>query len=89
MNDHCVPTFNPLFRFQWEKAQNCYVLLYPEGMIKLNPSAGEILALIDGNRSLDEITTELERKFPDAGTLGDDVREFIGVAHEQNWLRLQ
>ena len=31
------------FRLQWEPAQNAYVLLYPEGMIKLNGSAGEIL----------------------------------------------
>ncbi|NVK41396.1 MAG: pyrroloquinoline quinone biosynthesis peptide chaperone PqqD [Oceanospirillaceae bacterium] len=89
MNLNGTPTFNPLFRFQWEKAQDCYVLLYPEGMIKLNPSAGEILALVDGNRSLAEITAELEQKFPDAGSLGADVREFIGVAHEQNWIRMQ
>ena len=22
-------------RFQWEKAQDCYVILFPEGMVKL------------------------------------------------------
>ena len=31
------------FRLQWEEAQGCHVLLYPEGMVKLNRSAGEIL----------------------------------------------
>ena len=31
------------FRLQWEPAQDCHVLLYPEGMVKLNQSAGEIL----------------------------------------------
>ena len=31
------------FRLQWEPAQNAHVLLYPEGMVKLNGSAGEIL----------------------------------------------
>ena len=25
-------------RFQWEKAQDCYVILFPEGMVKLNGS---------------------------------------------------
>ncbi len=89
MNENCIPTFNPLFRFQWEKAQDCYVLLYPEGMIRLNPSAGEILSLVDGSRSLHEITAELAQKFPQALSLAGDVREFIGVAHEQNWIRLQ
>jgi len=37
------PTLSRLFRLQWEEAQNSYVLLYPEGMVKLNQSAGEIL----------------------------------------------
>ena len=31
------------YRFQWEKAQDCFVLLYPEGMIQLPGSAGEIM----------------------------------------------
>ena len=31
------------FRLQWEPAQDCHVLLYPEGMVKLNGSAGEIM----------------------------------------------
>ena len=30
------------FRLQWEEAQSAYVLLYPEGMVQLNPSAAEI-----------------------------------------------
>ena len=30
-------------RFQWEKAQDCYVILFPEGMVKLNGSAGDCL----------------------------------------------
>jgi pyrroloquinoline quinone biosynthesis protein D len=28
------------YRFQWEPAQNAFVLLYPEGMVKLGGSAG-------------------------------------------------
>ena len=31
------------FRFQWEPAQQAHVLLYPEGMVKLPGSAGEIM----------------------------------------------
>ena len=30
------PTLSRLFRMQWEEAQGNYVLLYPEGMVKLN-----------------------------------------------------
>ena len=38
------------FRLQWEPAQKAHVLLYPEGMVKLNGSAGEILKRCDGER---------------------------------------
>jgi pyrroloquinoline quinone biosynthesis protein D len=38
-----IPAIDRKFRLQWEAAQNAHVLLYPEGMIKLNASAGEIL----------------------------------------------
>ncbi len=37
------------FRLQWEPVQDCHVLLYPEGMVKLNESAGEILKRCDGS----------------------------------------
>jgi coenzyme PQQ biosynthesis enzyme PqqE len=37
------PSLDRRFRLQWEAAQKAHVLLYPEGMIKLNGSAGEIL----------------------------------------------
>jgi len=35
-------------RLQWEPAQDAHVLLYPEGMVKLNQSAGEIMRRCDG-----------------------------------------
>ena len=34
-----VPTWRQGYRFQFEPAQNGFVILYPEGMIKLNESA--------------------------------------------------
>ncbi|WP_231868004.1 pyrroloquinoline quinone biosynthesis peptide chaperone PqqD [Neptuniibacter marinus] len=83
-----VPVLNKMFRFQWEKAQNCFVLLYPEGMIQLNGPAGEILGLVDGERSVAAITSELEAKFPDSGDLSGDIIEFLGEAHGQHWITL-
>ena len=43
MDIAATPKLARLFRMQWEEAQGAYVLLYPEGMVKLNQSAGEIL----------------------------------------------
>ena len=81
-----TPSLNSMFRFQWEKAQNCFVLLFPEGMVKLNDSAGEIMQLIDGKKNVQQITDTLQSKFPDAGNLAPDVNEFITTGIEKKWL---
>ncbi len=85
---HEVPRFRRGFRFQWEPAQESYVLLYPEGMVKLNGSAGAILNEVDGQRSVADIVTSLEQQFPNAGALGKDVSEFLQDARQQHWIEL-
>jgi pyrroloquinoline quinone biosynthesis protein D len=75
------------FRFQWEPAQDCHVLLYPEGMVKLPGSAGEIMKRVDGSRSLNAIVKELEEAFPGAPDLRADVVDFLEVAHGNGWIR--
>ena len=49
----------PTFRVQWEEVQNCYVVLYPEGMVKLSQSAGEIMKRVDGKKSISDIIMDL------------------------------
>jgi pyrroloquinoline quinone biosynthesis protein D len=76
----------PTFRFQWEEAQNCYVVLYPEGMVKLSPSAGEIMKRVNGQSTINHILDELHQTFPDAD-LDNDVYKFLEVAHANGWIR--
>ena len=76
------------FRLQWEPAQNAHVLLYPEGMVKLNGSAGEILKRCDGSRDVDAIVNDLERAFEATG-LTKDVNAFISLALERKWIELR
>ncbi|MGV8675572.1 pyrroloquinoline quinone biosynthesis peptide chaperone PqqD [Pseudomonas aeruginosa] len=85
---HKVPRLRPGYRLQWEPAQQTYVLLYPEGMIKLNESAGAIASLIDGQRSVATIVAELEARYPGATALADDVVQFMEVARDKFWLQL-
>ena len=73
------------FRLQWEPAQECHVLLYPEGMVKLNGSAGEIMKRCDGERSIAAIVGELETAFNTRGLQGD-VLAFVEMAAKQRWL---
>ena len=79
------PRLRELFRLQWEPVQDAYVLLYPEGMVKLNPSAGEILSRCDGTHELDDIIDELEMLFNSSG-LATDVYQFIDHARQRGWV---
>jgi pyrroloquinoline quinone biosynthesis protein D len=74
------------YRLQWEDAQQCYVLLYPEGMIRLEGSAGEIMKRVNGRANLQTIVAELEQAFPGVD-LRADVVEFLEVAHGKGWIR--
>jgi pyrroloquinoline quinone biosynthesis protein D len=75
-------------RLQWEPAQEAHVLLYPEGMVKLNGSAGAILERCDGVRTVAEIVADLERAFGTTN-LTDDVTAFVELALERRWLELR
>jgi pyrroloquinoline quinone biosynthesis protein D len=79
------PKLARLFRMQWEEAQGAYVLLYPEGMVKLNQSAGEILKRCDGERDVQAIITDIEQTFNATG-LEKDVTGFIEIATERGWI---
>ena len=73
------------FRLQWEPAQSCFVLLYPEGMVKLNQSAGEIIKRCDGQRDVATLVADLETAFSTTGLEGD-VLAFLELARRQRWL---
>ena len=79
------PKLARLFRMQWEEAQGAYVLLYPEGMVKLNQSAGEILKRCDGERDVQAIIDDIEQTFHATG-LEKDVTGFIEIATERGWI---
>jgi pyrroloquinoline quinone biosynthesis protein D len=75
-----------MFRLQFESAQDSWVLLYPEGMVRLNTPAAEILRRCDGRRSVDEIVAELELAFSQSA-LRDDVCAFLDQAGQRGWLQ--
>ncbi|MEM0911323.1 MAG: pyrroloquinoline quinone biosynthesis peptide chaperone PqqD [Pseudomonadota bacterium] len=78
---------NPLYRLQFEKAQNGHVLLFPEGMVKLSESAAEILLHVDGKNTDEDIKTAIRQKFPDApDDMEQDIDCFIEHAKEKKWV---
>jgi pyrroloquinoline quinone biosynthesis protein D len=86
VNDDTVLEISRLYRFQWEPAQQLHVLLFPEGMVKLPGSSGEILKRVNGSSTVGQIITELEAAFPGAEVRGD-VLEFLEHAHGKGWVR--
>jgi pyrroloquinoline quinone biosynthesis protein D len=86
--DDARPAIAAGMRLQWEAAQQAHVLLYPEGMVKLNGSAGAILSRCDGVRTVTDIVADLERSFSLSG-ISDDVKGFVAFALERGWLELR
>lgn len=74
-------------RLQWEPSQGAYVLLYPEGMVKLSETATDILRQIDGNRDTAAIIASLEAIY--VGTeIRADIMDFLNTAYERGWISI-
>lgn len=80
-----IPRLSPLYRLQYEASQARWVLLYPEGMVRLNSTAGDILRRIDGAKTVEALVGDLRQAYPDAD-LGEDVLQFLREARERGWL---
>ena len=79
------PRLSRLYRLQYEPVQTAWVLLYPEGMVKLNDSAAEILRRCNGQLSADAITAELEVHFNTQG-IGPQVNDILQEGVRRGWI---
>jgi len=78
----------PSYHFRWEEPQNAHVLLYPEGIVKLNETAAAILETCTGNATIAQGTAELQVRYrnPEIGT---SILEFLELAHAKGWIRIK
>jgi len=87
---HTIPAgalvMNSKYRLQWEEAQDCHVLLYPEGLVKLSDSAYEVLSRCQQPITPTDLIAQLQADYPDADTLANDVNEFLEHATKHHWL---
>jgi pyrroloquinoline quinone biosynthesis protein D len=63
-------------RLRYDEVREEHQLLIPEGVVRLNPTAAEVLELCDGERSLDDIVGELSARY-DGADVREDVREMV------------
>ena len=80
------PSIAAMFRLQWEEVQQSWVLLYPEGMVKLNLSAAEILKRCDGDHTITQLIAELEQAFGETD-LRDPIEGMLRAAFEKDWIQ--
>lgn len=81
---------NPMYLFRWEPTQDAHVLLYPEGIVKLNQTAGDIIGCCDGKHNVAEMVAELQQRYPDeADRVAAGVLKFLEVFHAKGWIRRQ
>ena len=63
-------------RLRYDEVREEHQLLIPEGVVRLNPTAAEVLELCDGERSLDDIAGALSARY-DGADVRDDVGELV------------
>jgi pyrroloquinoline quinone biosynthesis protein D len=72
-------------RLRYDEVREEHVLLIPEGVVRLNPTAAEVLELCDGERSLDDIVGALSGRY-DGADLRDDVVELVDAMAQRGLL---
>jgi pyrroloquinoline quinone biosynthesis protein D len=63
-------------RLRYDDVREEHLLLIPEGAVRLNPTAADVLGLCDGERSLDDIVGALSARYAGAD-VRDDVLELV------------
>jgi pyrroloquinoline quinone biosynthesis protein D len=72
-------------RLHYDDVRSEHVLLIPEGVVRLNPTAAEVLDLCDGERSLDDIAGTLSARYEGAD-VSDDVRELVDAMAQRGFV---
>jgi len=67
-------------RLRYDEVREEHLLLIPEGVVRLNPSAAEALELCDGERSLDDIVGALSARYEGADVRDDVLALFDAMA---------
>ena len=76
-------------RVQTDKITGKPALLYPEGVLLLNPTGAAIVELCDGRHTVTEMITELAARYNSpAERLSSDVAEYLGRLRERGLLEL-
>jgi pyrroloquinoline quinone biosynthesis protein D len=80
-----VPRIWRLARLDYDPARQRPVLLYPEGAVLLNDTGREILELVDGQRTVQQIAAALSARYETDVTA--DVTEYLSRLAERELIQ--
>ena len=88
INENVIPKFPKHVKFRFNKARKEWVILAPERLVKLDPIAVEILQLVDGEKTVKIISSELSKKFnaPEETILAD-VKEMLQDLSDKGFIQ--
>jgi pyrroloquinoline quinone biosynthesis protein D len=66
-----IPRLADKARLKWDAVREKNLLLFPEGVLVLNQTANDILALCDGHSTVADITATLVAQYQHEGIAGD------------------
>jgi pyrroloquinoline quinone biosynthesis protein D len=84
------PKLAPKVRLRFDRHSDQHWLVYPERGLALNETAARVAALCTGQRSIDEIVSELHASSPEASheQIAADVQHFLGALQERALIQL-
>ena len=72
-------------RLRYDEVREEHLLLVPEGAVRLNPTAAEVLGLCDGERSVEDIVGVLTDRYR-GSDVSDDVRGLVDAMTQRGLL---
>ena len=83
------PRLSARARLQTDKVTGKPILLYPEGVLMLNPTGHAIVSLCTGESTLQEIVAKLAERYQvPAAEISRQVAEYLNRLRERNLLEL-
>ena len=87
--DTARPRLADKTRLKWDSVRKKHLLLFPEGVLALNQTAHDVLALCDGRRAVAEIVGTLAAQYATtASTIERDVKDILRRLAEKSFVTL-
>jgi pyrroloquinoline quinone biosynthesis protein D len=76
-------------RLKWDAVREKHLLLFPEGVLVLNKTAHDVLALCDGQRTVAKIINALATQYAiEANAINADVKEILQKLSQKTFVTL-